>query len=99
MRVKKKTVLDQVKTVFDRDVWVLVFEHDPSSYLLSRYLIAVLPQGLVKIDKINKERKKIKLNEILGGTQHAPGGLRFSRNSLVGAQPRGCPGPLPGDVP
>lgn len=27
MRVKKKKVLDQVRTVFDRDLWVLVFEH------------------------------------------------------------------------
>jgi len=53
----KKKVLDQVRTVFDRDVWVLVFEHDRSSYLLSRYLIAVPPQGLVKIDKINNQNK------------------------------------------
>lgn len=54
MRVKKKKVLDQVRMVFDCDVWVLVFEHVPLSYLLSRYLIAVPPQGLVKIDKIDK---------------------------------------------
>lgn len=54
MRVKKKKkkVLDQVRTVFDRDVWVLVFEHVP----LSSFALTTVPlQGLVKIDKINKQ--------------------------------------------